>query len=159
MSRLVTWIPDRLHKVPACISVWFALDPSDCWPWTPEVHAATKRRRRLGNILRLSFALNVGRNGDGTTLISSSKISGYHWTLAVIDVDCLYFPSFFFSFFLPFLPPSWDTLQVALLKTLWDGVMVDGQDWMIGGLRRVRGDSFWGFSSLLVEVNGVTSGS
>lgn len=103
MSRLVTWIPDRLHKVPASINVWFALDTRDCWPWTPEVHAATKRRRRLGNILHLSFVLNMGRNGDESTLISSSKKSGYHWTLAMnmIDVDCLYFPSFFF-----FLSPS-----------------------------------------------------
>ena len=97
------------------------------------MHAATKRRRRLGNILRLSFALNVGRNGDGTTLISASKISGYHGTLAVIDVDCLYFPSFF-SLFSSFSP--------SFLGHVASGVAEDSLGWGDGGW---SGLDDWGF--------------
>ena len=71
--------------------------------------------------------------------------------------DCLYFPSLFFllSPFSPSLPGRAASGAVEDFLGWGDGFWVRAGSW--GGLGRVRGDSIWGFPSLLVEVGGVTS--
>ena len=92
-------------------------------------------------------------------LLQRNQVTTGRWLwIWLMWTACIFLP---FSFcFLPFLPPYRGALQVALSKTSWDGG--DGI-WVRAGwcgrLRRVRGDSFWGFPSLLVEVSWVTSGS
>ena len=100
-----------------------------------------KEEGRLGHILRLSFVLNVGRNGDGSSLISSSKKSGYHWTLAMnmIDVDCLYLPSFFFLLS-PFSPSLPGRAASGIVKDFlgWGGWYL-GQGWVMREIEEGQG--------------------
>ncbi|RUS68570.1 hypothetical protein EGW08_022141 [Elysia chlorotica] len=46
------------------------------------------KERMEGNIERLNFVMNVGKDADGTVYMGSFNKSGNHWVLVSLDLTC-----------------------------------------------------------------------